>query len=86
MKKTRMVINTEPRKELVLEAMICDRCLVEFPVSDPLNGVQDFINIKGTGGYGSNWPGDLTTYELDLCEPCQKELFEPFARIREPMG
>jgi len=64
-------------KEIV--SVTCDRCGHELDDKELRYG--KYHTIKYTGGYWSDWPGDLDTVIADLCESCLKELIEDFAEV-----
>jgi len=60
-------------------AKVCDRCSLKITEDDWMEWAE-FMHWSKIGGYGSIW-GDDTEIRLDLCQRCQKELFEDFIQI-----
>lgn len=70
------MIKTEVRMEPTgyIESIICDICKKEY---DDVMDLQEFINIRHTGGYSSVF-GDGHTVTLDMCQTCFKEHLDEF--------
>ena len=62
-----------------LEAITCDRCGQKYDV-DECYEIQEFVRLRDTGGYASIW-GDGTTWVVDLCQKCAKQVLGDYARI-----
>lgn len=75
------VIKLVTKEDEVIEQVICDKCGEKLSVQKTLQG--NYCTIRHTGGYGSEYPQDMDELEVDLCEPCLKELVGSFARITE---
>lgn len=63
---------------LQVNALVCDRCGHRADMESGAS--QEFLQLHNTGGYGSVI-GDGVTVDLDLCEPCVKEVLGPWLRI-----
>lgn len=63
---------TEPRQFLI--DILCNRC-----GGTCRSGYGDFEGLRAswTGGYGAKL-GDMSSYEVDLCEDCCLVLFKDF--------
>lgn len=60
-----------------LEFVICNKCGRKIDRTDDIIEAQEAIMLSGCGGYGSVF-GDMTKWQLDLCQHCFKELFLPY--------
>jgi hypothetical protein len=68
---------------MVLDEVTCDRCKhsVRDTGTESMMEVQEFVIVRGQGGYASQHWGDGTSWSVDLCEKCQHELFGAMAHI-----
>jgi len=67
------------KEEVIVDQVVaveCDRCHELFY---DIFDLQEMLDIRFTGGYGSTFWGDMTSVEVDLCEKCSYELFKDFA-------
>ena len=61
--------------EEYLSHMTCDICAVEINLDESSDG-SEYVNIKHGFGYGSNYFGDNSTIDIDICEKCLYEIFQ----------
>lgn len=64
-----------------LEAVECDHPECDTVIDGRELEFGNYHTIKYRGGYLSEWPGDLTTVKVDLCEECLKKLIGGFADV-----
>ena len=60
----------------------CDVCQKTFNKNvndEEMLEVQEFVHISFTGGYGSIF-GDMSEFELDICQHCLKEKLGQYIR------
>ena len=60
----------------------CDVCKKTFNKNvndEEMLEVQEFVHISFTGGYGSIF-GDMSEFELDICQHCLKEKLGQYLR------
>lgn len=58
----------------------CSRCKNKYYDDIHPFEMQEMLHWRNIGGFGSVW-GDGNQVEVDLCQRCTLELFEPFATI-----
>lgn len=64
-------------KRVVINSITCDRCGATG--TPTFGGFEGWHSWSDTGGYASPF-GDMTLWELDLCESCFYELVNEFVR------
>lgn len=70
----REVTSVEP----VLKSVVCNACGKEEGAG-PLGSVpHGFHRWQLSGGYGDEFPADLTTFDIIVCEDCLKAWVETF--------
>lgn len=65
-------------KTAVVTALTCDKCNTQYDITETIE-VQEFLRVRFTGGYAAVL-GDGSSYELDLCQYCVKDLLGPYLR------
>jgi hypothetical protein len=64
-------------------AIICDVCKKEFKnIPENIPETQEFHQIRFTGGFASVF-GDMSTFELDICQHCLKNKLGEYIREAE---
>ena len=58
---------TKTIEEKQFETVTCDICKKEYVRGDDVLEIQEFFNIRSTGGYGAII-GDESTLEIDICQ------------------
>lgn len=77
-----MQIKEKVRKTVSeLSAVICDKCKTRVEVDDVFE-MQEMLSLTIQGGYASVL-GDGSTYDMDLCQKCVKEVLGPYLVERE---
>lgn len=69
------------REVETVTAYVCDICGKRY---DDVFEMQEFFNLRWTGGYGSVF-GDTFKYEVDICQYCANKLWGKLARcVHDP--
>jgi len=67
--------------KLEIKKVVCDCCNKEIDKRKVENG--EYFQFYYEGGYWSQYPGDLTAIETEICEDCLKKLVGGFVRVKE---
>lgn len=77
-----MIERKEFEETKIYTAIICDKCGMRAEFSgDSEYEAQEFVSLRGMGGYGSRHIGDMAEWELDLCQDCFEELCGQYLRF-----
>lgn len=60
----------------------CDICKDNYDIEKDIFECQEFLHIRFTGGYGSNF-GDGTSVECDICQRCLHAMIKDNIRTKE---
>ena len=72
---------TEVKQQYV--GFVCDKCGKTVGTKDDdIWEAQEAFHYSFTGGYGSVF-GDMSTYEIDLCQNCLNETLGKYFRLIE---
>ena len=70
---------TEVKRQYV--GFVCDKCGKTIGTKDDdIWEAQEAFHHRFTGGYGSVF-GDMSTYEIDLCQRCLDETLGKYFRL-----
>jgi len=70
----------ETVEQKIAETVTCDVCKKIYDWEKDVMEVQEFLHIRGTGGYDSVF-GDGFQFEADICQHCLKQKLGDFLRI-----
>ena len=68
MKKMQLKKSDELKYEI--QMVICNSCAKEIKTGSDFVEMNKMHSLTFHGGYGSVYPGDLTSAHLDVCEEC----------------
>ena len=61
-----------------LTAITCDICGITH---DSVLEWQEYLCYSDSGGYSNRWIGDLTSWEIDMCQDCVGLMLGPYVRV-----